>query len=276
MSDQSKKRKASQNDLWEMVPSDLTDEDDIKEIPITKNIKRIAVLQRYSAYQKTLNARVQFSTAASTSAESEAKPSLSFLEKHSTQMIDIYVGEEKILFRVYKDTLCNKIEFFDRMFNGKFKEANENAAVLPEDDPEAFDMLIFRKKLHLWVLADKLCLANLQDYVMNIWRGEDKIGEIYYTAEEFQYIFGKTASKSPPRQYAARMLRFQSLKRPTVGREYLTDSYGEPIPLSGVDVTALTELLAKDKEMLESYLELAGRTNDLSGNEMDPRVMDLY
>ncbi|KAF7900958.1 hypothetical protein EAF00_003179 [Botryotinia globosa] len=189
-------------------------------------------------------------------------------------MIDIYV---------YKDILCNKIEFFDRMFNGKFKEAKENAAVLPEDDPEAFDMLMwwvthdmvrslrgegFRKKLHLWVLADKLCLANLQDYVMNIWRGEDKIDDIYCTAEEFH--------KSPPRQYAARMLRFQSLKRPTGWREYLIDSYGEPIPLSGVDVTVLTELLAKNKEILESYLELAGRTNDSSGNEMDPRVVDIY
>ncbi|TGO34764.1 hypothetical protein BHYA_0183g00160 [Botrytis hyacinthi] len=266
MSGQSKKRKASQTDLWEMVSSDLSDEDDIEEIHMAENIKRSAVLQRYSVYHKALNARVQSSTAASTLTESKAKASLPFLEKHGTQMVDIYVGKEKILFRVYKDILCNKIEFFDRMFNGKFKEANENAAVLPEDDPEAFDMLMW------WVTYDMIRSLRGQGFRKKIGSlGEDKIDDTYYTAEEFQYIFEKTASKSPPRQYAARMLRFQSLNRPIEGHEYSIDSYGEPIPLSGVDMTALTELLAKNKEILESYLELAGRTNDPSGNEMDPR-----
>ncbi|THV46335.1 hypothetical protein BGAL_0394g00020 [Botrytis galanthina] len=290
MTDQSKKRKASQADLWEMIPSDLSDEDDIEEIFPTEDLTKNAVLQRNSTYPKALDARVQPSAAASTLAGSKAKASLTFLEKHGTQTVDIYVGKENILFRVYKDILCNKIEFFDKMFNGKFKEANENAAILPEDDPEAFDILMcwvaqdtvsvkvqdFREKLHLWVLVDKLCLGNLQKSIMNIWRIEDKIYDTYYTAEEFQYIFEKTARKSPPRQYAARMLRFQSLKPPTEGHEYSIDYHGKPIPLSDLDVTALAELLAKNKEMLESYLELAGRTNDPSGNEVDPRKMHVY
>ncbi|KAF7956585.1 hypothetical protein EAE96_003919 [Botrytis aclada] len=281
MTGQSKKRKASQAKLEMMPLSDLPGEDDMEEAAIIKDVARNKVIQRTSAHHKILNARVQ---------SIKAKASLIFLEKHGTQMVDIYVGEEKILFRVYKDLLCSKIEFFDRMFNGNFKEANQNTAELPEDDPEAFDMLMywvtydrirshmsedFRKNLHLWVLADKLCLENLKLHVMDIWRGKDDEYDKYYTAEEFQYIFEKTASKSQPHEYAVRMLRFQSLKPPAEGLGYSIDYHGEPVPLSGLSLPDLTNILSKDEEILEGYLRLA-RTNDQSDNEMDPRWVPFY
>ncbi|TGO79958.1 hypothetical protein BELL_0018g00110 [Botrytis elliptica] len=243
---------------------------------------------RTSAYHKAPDVLGQSSTAASALAGSKGKASLRFLEEHGTQMVDIYVGEEKILFRVYKDILCHEVKFFDRMFNGNFKEAKENTAILPGDDPEVFDMLMswvtydnnvwslmgqdFRKKLDLWVLADKFCVTSLQTHVMEIWRHEDEAYETYYTGEEFQYIFEKTANKSEPRQYAARMLRFQSLQPPTEGLEYSNDSRGEPIPFSDVDTRPLTKFLAKNEEMLEIYLDLSRREdNNWSGNDMDPR-----
>jgi hypothetical protein len=47
-------------------------------------------------------------------------------------MVDIYVGPSKICFR---------IPYFDKMFNGSFKEASNNTAFLPEDDPASFDLL---------------------------------------------------------------------------------------------------------------------------------------
>ncbi|KAF7886919.1 uncharacterized protein EAF02_003566 [Botrytis sinoallii] len=266
MTSQSKKTEASEAHLWElqMVRSDLSDENDIEEIPtISELLTRSAEIQRTSAYHEAPDVLGQSSTAASALAGSKGKASMQLLEEHGTQMVDIYVGEEKILFRVYKDILCNEVKFFDRMFDGNFKEAKENTAILPEDDLEVFDMLMswvtydnkvwslmgrdFRKKLHLWVLADKLCLTSLQNHVMDIWRHEDEAYETYYTAEEFQYIFEKTANKSEPRQCAARMLRFQSLQPPTEGLEYSNDSRGEPIPFSDVDTTSLTKFLAKNE-----------------------------
>ncbi|KAF7931562.1 uncharacterized protein EAE98_004298 [Botrytis deweyae] len=289
MTSQSKKTEASEAHLWElqMVRSDLSDENDIEEIPISELLKRSAAIQRTSAYHEAPDVLGQSSTAASVLAGSKGKTSLRFLEEHGTQMVDIYVGEEKILFRVYKDILCHEVKFFDRMFNGNFKEAKENTAILPEDDPEVFDMLMswitydnvwslmgqdFRKKLDLWVLADKFCVTSLQTHVMEIWRHEDEAYGTYYTAEEFQYISEKTANKSEPRQYAVRMLRFQSLQPPTEGLEYSNDSRGEPIPFSDVDTTSLTKFLAKNEEMLEIYLDLSRREdNNWSGNDMDPR-----
>ncbi|TGO22308.1 hypothetical protein BPAE_0173g00080 [Botrytis paeoniae] len=251
---QSKRRKASKRDLGVVLLSDFPGENDIEGGVLITDLTRNAI-QRTSAYHKAPDTLEQSSTATSTStlAGSRARTPHSFLGKNGTQMLNIYVGVEKILFRVYKDLLCNKIEFFDRMFNGKFKEANENTAVLLEDDPEAFNILM------CWVIYDKVRSLMGQDF-----------------PEEVQYIFEKSASKSPPRQYAARMLRFQSLKSPAEGRRCSIDSKGEPIPLSDVDVAALTKLLAKNEEILESYLEIAGRANNASGNEMDPRVSPFY
>jgi hypothetical protein len=64
-----------------------------------------------------------------------------------TDMVDIYVGGEHFrepnkLFRAHKALLCSKIPYFDKMFNGGFKEAIENVANLPEDHPQSFDVLI--------------------------------------------------------------------------------------------------------------------------------------
>lgn len=56
-------------------------------------------------------------------------------------MVDIYVGPSKVLFRLYKSKICARISYFDKMFNGNFKEASENTAYLPEDNPASFDLL---------------------------------------------------------------------------------------------------------------------------------------
>jgi len=113
--------------------------------------------------------------------------------KLQTETVDIYVGPEKKLFRVHKSFLCRRIPYFDKMFNGAFKEA-EGVAELPEDDPAAFDLLIEwaynmnpRRMRDLvaitdskgvsraswdavafYSLAKKLCLPDLQDLIMNV------------------------------------------------------------------------------------------------------------
>ncbi len=54
-----------------------------------------------------------------------------------TEMVDIYVGPSKVLFRLYKSKICARIQ----IFNGNFREASENTAYLPEDSPASFDLL---------------------------------------------------------------------------------------------------------------------------------------
>ncbi|KAN0111070.1 hypothetical protein V8E51_007457 [Hyaloscypha variabilis] len=52
-----------------------------------------------------------------------------------TEMVDIYVSPSKLVFRLHKSKLCARIPYFNKMFNGTFKEATENTAYLPEDTP---------------------------------------------------------------------------------------------------------------------------------------------
>jgi hypothetical protein len=114
-----------------------------------------------------------------------------------TEMVDIYVGPSKVLFRLYKTKICSRISYFDKMFNGNFKEASSSTAYLPEDDPASFDLLADwanhptvskspRRIRNLvavkdangedvaswdpvgfYSLAEKYCLPELQDIIMD-------------------------------------------------------------------------------------------------------------
>jgi hypothetical protein len=112
-------------------------------------------------------------------------------------MVDIYVGPSKKLFRLYKARLCSRIPYFDKMFNGNFKEASDNVAYLGEDDPASFDLLadwanhpmtskssrrirelttVKHKEgnevaswdpVGFYSLAEKYCLPDMQDIIMD-------------------------------------------------------------------------------------------------------------
>lgn len=103
-------------------------------------------------------------------------------------MVDLFVGSpEPQLFRVHKKIICEKIPYFKTMFESGFKEALENKATFPEDDPEVFDNLIqwvytdqlggpilaipnIRNTSRLYVLFDKICLPGLKDELLDIVR----------------------------------------------------------------------------------------------------------
>jgi hypothetical protein len=57
------------------------------------------------------------------------------------EMVDLYIGPNKVHFCVHKELLCDKIPYFDKMFRGHF-EATMNSATFPEDTPESFDLLV--------------------------------------------------------------------------------------------------------------------------------------
>jgi BTB/POZ domain len=107
-------------------------------------------------------------------------------------MVDLYVGPQKDRFHVHKEVLCKKIPYFEKMFKAGFKEATENQATFPEDNAESFDLLlgwvyhnsirplaVLRKdgtsneSFESWnpnklsMLAEKLCLSDLQDQIMD-------------------------------------------------------------------------------------------------------------
>lgn len=74
-----------------------------------------------------------------------------------TEMVDIFVGPEKQLFRLHKHLLMQKIPYFQIMFTINMRETFENAATLPEDNPEVFGFLcawIYTNEIHVDLLPD--------------------------------------------------------------------------------------------------------------------------
>jgi BTB/POZ domain len=109
-----------------------------------------------------------------------------------TEMVDLYVGPQKDRFHVHKEVLCKKIPYFEKMFKGEFKEATEDQATFPEDNPESFDLLlgwVYHNSIRplvalregginslsvnswsiikFYLLAEKFCLSQLQDQIFN-------------------------------------------------------------------------------------------------------------
>lgn len=68
-------------------------------------------------------------------------------------MVTLYVGEIRIRYRVYEDTLC-QLPFFRAALQGQFKEALDKTINMPEDDPEAVAALI------QWLYTEKYAYGS--------------------------------------------------------------------------------------------------------------------
>lgn len=149
-----------------------------------------------------------------------------------TEMVDIYVGSGKEHFRVHKGLLCKKIPYFDKMFNGEFQEASTSTAVFPEDSRDSFDLLlgwIYSGKLRplthkkmedgnqptswnvpdLYILAEKFCLLDLQDYVMDIYIKYLNDQKTLPSAKTTLKAYGGTLSGCKLRQLMVNSFRYK-------------------------------------------------------------------
>jgi hypothetical protein len=65
--------------------------------------------------------------------------------------LNVGAGHNKRVFVVHKKILCDKSDFFNKMFASDFKEAKEGVIELPEDNPAAvsavLDMLIYHNTI---------------------------------------------------------------------------------------------------------------------------------
>ncbi|KAE9371939.1 hypothetical protein N431DRAFT_466233 [Stipitochalara longipes BDJ] len=93
-------------------------------------------------------------------------------------MVCIYVGPERTLWVLPEKILCDRLDFFQSAFQGRFRESNDKVLELPEDDPIAFEVILDYileetlevnaiknltdpKAIHMawfraWILADKI------------------------------------------------------------------------------------------------------------------------
>lgn len=140
-------------------------------------------------------------------------------------MIDLYVGPEEKLFRIHRGILCDKVPYFQKMFSSGFIEGQEGQAFFPEDDPEAFDLLNgwvyfgtlrpFKFTLHpppaspscnwdmvqLYCLADKFCLPELMDRIVDANSAECRSSNISPSFRHVKKAYMKTPMGSTLRKY---------------------------------------------------------------------------
>lgn len=64
----------------------------------------------------------------------------------------VFVGEKRKKICIHKALICQESEFFERALNGQFEEAKANETYFPDDDPMAFELLVYR--LYRGVLPD--------------------------------------------------------------------------------------------------------------------------
>lgn len=153
-----------------------------------------------------------------------------------TVKIVVGEGESAKDFVVHKDILMNKILFFENMFSSEFLESSGSLATLPEDSPEAFEVLIewvycsTLKPLHksgnpdpyladlaiLTIgLAEKYMLPELGDRAMSLLA---KVGEdLVPTMGQMSTLYEQTSFYSKARLYAARTVAWALVNPETNG-----------------------------------------------------------
>jgi hypothetical protein len=147
---------------------------------------------------------------------------LIFSSRLGTELVTIYVGKARKEFVIHKKLICETAPFFDKAFNGGFKE-KEGTMELPEDGPSAFDLFVellysgivpdgnsteyFIQPHKLYVFAEKHCLNELANKTM------DKIQTVHHSYFDAHtspplaaYVFNNTAPDSPIRKFSIEAL----------------------------------------------------------------------
>ncbi|KAI9643279.1 hypothetical protein NHQ30_007896 [Ciborinia camelliae] len=159
-------------------------------------------------------------------------------EISNPEIVKLCVGPEKKVLRVNKEILCKKIPYFSKMFQGSFQEAASNSASFPEDDLEAFCVLmhwvrngnlppwIIRPKnreidpldpdeevdvvqvyssfdfIELYALADKFCVFNLMNLITDYVVRTLELDGSWFTIEDISDIYAKAPENSGLRRLA--------------------------------------------------------------------------
>jgi hypothetical protein len=147
-------------------------------------------------------------------------------------MLTLYVTPDKVPFLVHKEVLCKKIPYFEKMFKGGFEEGTKNEATFPEDNTESFDLLLgwvyhdsirslftLRKEgantsvqswsaANFYILAEKLCLSQLQDQIVNEYLDYLDRRNSFPTVSYIGLVYFTTPAGNPFRKIVARFFQW--------------------------------------------------------------------
>ncbi|TGO56641.1 hypothetical protein BCON_0075g00310 [Botryotinia convoluta] len=153
------------------------------------------------------------------------------------EIVKLYIGLERVVIRVYKKILCEKIPYFENFFNGTSQESASNSVTFPSGDFEAFhDLMWWASNGHLppwsiypdgkemdermqddcpvvrietgfnWgglcLLANKLCVTNLMNLITDYVVRALELNRAILTKEDIAGIYKHTLKNCGLRRLA--------------------------------------------------------------------------
>ncbi len=135
-------------------------------------------------------------------------------------MANIYVGPKRKKFHLHKELLCARSGYFTRSLAGDFKEREEKAVYLPDDDVASFELLVLwiygsklkapgnseelSRYLAVYVMGEKFFMEGLRNAIT------DSVKACYLNAsakaspEQLEYLYNNTSATCQLRLLAAR------------------------------------------------------------------------
>ncbi|KAM0804895.1 hypothetical protein BDR22DRAFT_884989 [Usnea florida] len=60
----------------------------------------------------------------------------------NTNMVDVFIGAKRKVFRLHEDLLCDRSDYFKATFQGEFIEGKSKELYLPEDNDASFELFV--------------------------------------------------------------------------------------------------------------------------------------
>jgi hypothetical protein len=131
-------------------------------------------------------------------------------------------------FKIHKKILCQKIPYFDKMFNGGWIETEKKSANMPDDDPKAFKLLLgwvylgkievptdangpVDSYIELFAMAEKFTLSRLADEVIEYLNAMMKAENLLPGTTQMVKAYQRTPSGSRLRLLMAHCCVFITL-----------------------------------------------------------------
>lgn len=130
-------------------------------------------------------------------------------------MVNIFIRPKRKRFHLHTDLLCDRSEFFRKVLSKGFKEQDDKAVYLSEEDVGAFKLFVrwtcgaqlplpttaesLTRRLVLYVMAEEFCIEALKNDLMNKIRSHYCYHYLVVPSQQIDYIYQNTLTNCPMR-----------------------------------------------------------------------------
>jgi hypothetical protein len=104
-----------------------------------------------------------------------------------SDIVKVFVGQERQLYQLHKTLLCAKYPYFQKCLGSNFEEGCQGEVVLEEENPCLFDNLVLwlysqpltkeafdeAVGVRAYLLADRFCMEGFRHYIVDRIRERD-------------------------------------------------------------------------------------------------------